>query len=202
MEHLCAQKRCVHTHMGKACARQQTSNPPQETASRDWASQVDAGSGVWSSLRARDSSGVAHAHLPGLPCHPLAGSQGVSLVSTCTVRSISGRFWTDHLVTPPSSTWQQITTTTALAHHRFNRDQAPSQGLLPRRCLSPPHSPVCRRGGGLQGRRRGPSRALCPGSGLRPRAPWGSMGPPPKPHDTPKDSLQPHPPGWAALLSL
>lgn len=146
--------------------------------------------------------GVAHAHLPGLPCHPLAGCQGVSLVSTCTGRSISGRFWTDHLVTPPSSTWQQITTTTALAHHRFNRDQAPSQGLLPRRCLSPPHGPVCRRGGGLQGRRRGPSTALCPGSGLRPRAPWGSMGPPPEPHDTPKDSLQPHPPGWAALLSL
>lgn len=55
VEHLCAQKRCVHT--GKACAQQQTSNPPQETVSLDWASQVDAGSGVRSPLRARGSSG-------------------------------------------------------------------------------------------------------------------------------------------------
>lgn len=104
------------------------------------------------------------------------------------------------------TTWSPLTqpdskTTTAITQQRINSDQASHQGLLYRRHMSPPHGPVCRRGGGPQGPER-PQKSTVP----RLQSPSkGSLGQhrayPRPPRHTPLQRLQLCPSGQAAPVS-
>ena len=140
--------------------------PPARTRCPRWTLEVACD--PLQGLGACELIGITCAHAPP---HPLGGSQGVlfSRFHLCC-------FWTDHPLLNLTVKPQPPSHITGLRVTRHRIRGSRTEGTCPR--------PTAQSAEGEVGRtvqRRGPSRALCSGSSLRPRAPWGSTGPPPDP---------------------